>query len=268
MGGAGAARPLARLVRVEHVMGTTVSIDVREPLVEPAAVDAVVAWFHDVDARFSPFRPDSEVSRVGSGELALEDASPDVRAMFTLADELRERTGGYFDASGHRADGRPDPTGVVKGWAVDEAGAALRLAGARNFQVVAGGDLIAAGEPEPGRPWRIGIRHPDREDRVAGVLRVRDLAVATSGLYERGGHIRDPHTGRVPGGLRSVTVVGPTLALADAFATAAFAMGDPGIDWVDGQPGFAAVGITAADRVVWTAAAHEMLDLDAAAPET
>ena len=72
-------------------MGTTVSIDVREPLVEPAAVDAVVAWFHDVDARFSPFRPDSEVSRVGSGELALEDASPDVRAMFTLADELRAR---------------------------------------------------------------------------------------------------------------------------------------------------------------------------------
>ena len=57
------------MVRVEHVMGTTVSIDVREPLVDPAALDDVVAWFHDVDARFSPFRPDSEVSRVGSGDL-------------------------------------------------------------------------------------------------------------------------------------------------------------------------------------------------------
>jgi thiamine biosynthesis lipoprotein len=265
--GAGAARPPGRLVRVEHVMGTTVSIDVREPVVEPAAIDAAMAWFHDVDARFSPFCADSEVSLVGSGALALEDASPDVRAMFTLADELRERTGGYFDARGHRADRRPDPTGVVKGWAVDEAGAILRLAGARNFQVVAGGDLIAVGEPEPGRPWRIGVRHPDHEDRVAAIVRVRDRAVATSGLYERGEHIRDPHTGRIPGGLRSVTVIGPTLALADAYATAAFAMGDQGIGWVDGQPGFAAVGITAADRVVWTSQAHEMLDLDPAGSE-
>lgn len=248
-------------------MGTTVSIDVREPLVAVAAVDAVVAWFHDVDTRFSPFRPDSEVSRVGSGELSLEDASPDVRAMFTLADELRERTGGYFDARAHRADRRPDPTGVVKGWSVDEAGAILRLAGARNFQVIAGGDLIAVGEPEPGRPWRIGIRHPDREDRVAGVLRVRDRAVATSGLYERGEHIRDPHTGRVPGELRSVTVIGPTLALADAYATAAFAMGESGIGWVEDQPGFAAVGITVADRVVWTRGAHDILDIGAPVPE-
>jgi FAD:protein FMN transferase len=248
-------------------MGTTVSIDVREPLVDRAAVEEVVAWFHDVDMRFSPFRPDSEVSRVGSGDLRLDDASADVRAMFTLADELRERTGGYFDPRGHRADRRPDPTGVVKGWAVDEAGAILRLAGARNFQLVAGGDLIAVGEPEPGRPWRIGVRHPDHEDRLAAVLRVRDLAVATSGLYERGAHIRDPHTGRVPGGLRSATVIGPTLALADAYATAAFVMGDSGIGWVDGQPGFAAVGITAADRVVWTSAAHAMLDLEPSGSE-
>lgn len=248
-------------------MGTTVSIDVRAPLVHPAAIDDVVAWLHDVDARFSPFRPDSEVSRVGTGDLRLDDASPDVRAMFTLAEELRERTGGYFDPRRHRADGRPDPTGVVKGWAVDEAGAILRLAGARNFQVVAGGDLIAVGEPEPGRPWRIGIRHPDHEDQVAAVLRIRDLAVATSALYERGAHIRDPHTGQVPDGLRSATVIGPTLALADAYATAAFAMGDPGIGWVGGQPGFAAVGISAADRVVWTRAADDLLDLDPSEPD-
>lgn len=184
-----------------------------------------------------------------------------------LADELRVRTGGYFDPRGHRADRRPDPTGVMKGWAVDEAGAILRLAGARNFQVVAGCDLLAVGEPELGCPWRTGIRHPDHEDRVAGILWVCDRAVATSGLYERGGHIRDPHTGRVPGGLRSVTVIGPTLALADAYATAAFAMGDPGIGWVDGQSGFAAVGITASDRVVWTKAAHDMLDFDPSASE-
>lgn len=233
-------------------MGTTVTIDVRPPCVSEEVLDAAVAWFHDVDRRFSPFRADSEVTRIGTGELAFEDASPDVRAMFSLADLLRDRTGGYFDARRHRADGRPDPTGVVKGWAVDEAVATLRLAGARNLQVVAGGDLVAVGEAGPGRPWRIGIRHPDLADDTAAILLVSDLAVATSGLYERGDHIVDPHSGQVPRDLRSLTVVGPTLAFADAYATAAFAMGERGIAWVGRQDGFGALAITAADRVRWT----------------
>ena len=241
-------------------MGTVVSIDVREPLVADEAIAAAVASFHDVDRRFSPFKPGSEVSRIMAGDLALDDASPDVRAMYALADQVAERSGGAFDLRGHRPDHAPDPTGVVKGWSVDEAAAILRLAGARNVQVNAGGDLLALGEPEPGAPWRIGIRHPDHADKVAAVLRVRDLAVATSGLYERGAHIVDPRTGTVPTGLRSVTVVGPTLALADAYATAAFAMGEPGLTWVDAQPGFGALAITSDDRLVWTAMIDALLD--------
>ncbi len=244
-------------------MGTVVSIDVRQPLVTAATIDATVAWFHDVDHRFSPFKPGSEVSRIISGHLALDDASPDVRAMLTLAEEVAERSGGAFDPRGHRPDHAPDPTGVVKGWSVDEAAALLRLAGARNFQLNAGGDLLAVGEPAPGEAWRIGIRHPDHAERVAAVLRIRDLAVATSGLYERGGHIVDARTGAVPTGLRSVTVIGPTLALADAYATAAFAMGEDGLAWVDGQAGFAAIGITADDRLVWTGLADALLDREA-----
>ncbi len=240
-------------------MGTTVSIDVRAPFVPEAALDAVISWFHDVDRRFSPYRADSEVTRVGTGELAFEDASPDVRAVFTLADVMRLRTDGYFDPAGHRPDGRRDPTGVTKGWAVDQALAMLRLAGARNLQVAAGGDLVAVGQSVPGRPWRIGIRHPDHADRVAAVLDVSDLAVATSGLYERDGHIRDPFTGLVPGGLRSMTVVGPTLAAADAFATAAFAMGEPGAGWVARQEGFGALAVTDDDRLVWTPVVEDLL---------
>lgn len=249
-----------RQLRVEPVMGTVVTIEVHAPVVPESALDAAMTWFHDVDRRFSPYRADSEVTRVGDGRLAFEAASIDVRAMFTLADDLRGRTGGYFDPRAFRADGRRDPTGVVKGWSVDEAVTRLRLAGAVNIQVIAGGDLVAAGEPEPGRPWRIGIRHPDDATAVAAVLSVRDLAVATSGLYERGGHIVNPHTGAVPRGLRSMTVVGPTLALADAYATAAFAMGEAGIAWVAGQPGFGALAITDRDRVVWTPLVDALLD--------
>lgn len=241
-----------RQLRVEHVMGTTVSIDVRAPFVASSALDDAIAWFQDVDGRFSMYRADSETSRLAAGALRFDDASPDVRAILTLAESLRERTDGYFDARRHRPDGLPDPTGVVKGWSVDEAVGGLRLAGARNFQVAVGGDLVAAGEPEPGRPWRIGIRHPDLAHDTAAILAVSELAVATSGLYERGGHIRDPHTGGVPAELRSLTVVGPTLALADAFATAGFAMGERGIEWVARQAGFGALGITRDDRVVWT----------------
>ena len=246
------ARVSARVVRVEPVMGTTVSIDVRRPLVDRSAMDEAMAWFHDVDRRFSMFRPDSEASRVAVGTLSLDDASPDVRAMVTLAETVRGRTDGYFDARRHRPDGLLDPTGLVKGWSVDEAVSLLRLAGAINVQVVAGGDLFAAGEASPGSPWRIGIRHPEAHDRVAAVLAISDLAVATSGLYERGEHIRDPHTGRIADELASFTVVGPTLALADAYATAAFAMGERGLTWIAGQPGFGGLAITRDARVVWT----------------
>lgn len=244
--------PAARQIRVEPVMGTTVSIDIRPPLIDPAAIESAVAWFHEVDRRFSMYRPDSELSRIAEGRLALDDASREVRAIAALADSLRERTNGYFDARAHRDDGRLDPTGVVKGWSVDEAVAMLRLAGARNLQVGAGGDLVAAGRPSADRAWRIGIRHPDQTDRVAAVLAVSNLAVATSAAYERGGHVRNPVTGRAATGLRSLTVVGPTLAMADAFATAAFAMGESGLAWVARQPGYGALGITTSDRIVWT----------------
>ena len=240
-------------------MGTTVTIDIRPPFVAEALLEEVIAWFHDVDRRFSPFLPGSEVSRLGAGTLRLDDASPDVRAVVTLADGMRDRTDGYFDARRHRPDGRLDPTGIVKGWSVDEAVTILRLGGARNAQVSAGGDLVVIGEVAPGMPWRIGIQHPDLRDRVAAVIALADGAVATSGLYERGEHIRDPHTGRVPGELRSVTVVGPMLAIADAFATAAFAMGAAGPAWVARQPGFGAFAITRDDRVIWTDLVDAML---------
>ena len=247
------------MLRVEPVMGTTVTIDVRPPFVDPDAVERAVAWFHDVDRRFSLYRPDSEASRVAAGMLRLEDANPDVRAMATLADVVRDRSDGYFDARRHRPDGLLDTTGIVKGWSVDEAVALLRLAGGVNLQVAAGGDLFASGEAEPGRPWRIGIRHPDEPLKLAAVLAVRDLAVATSGLYERGGHIRDPHTGRVPLELASMTVVGPTLALADAYATAAFAMGERGLAWIARQPGYGGLAITRAGRMAWTPMVDELL---------
>ncbi len=193
------------------------------------------------------------MSRLARGEIAEADASPDLRHVLSACDHLALVTDGAFDARRHRADGHPDPSGYVKGWAIEEAAWILDSAGARNYWVNAGGDIVARGEAAPGTPWRVGIRHPDRADRVAAVLAVSDRAVATSGSYERGDHIRDPRSGgEAVTALRSVTVVGPALAFTDAYATALFVMGLDGLRWLASHAEYAAYAITNDDRAVWT----------------
>jgi FAD:protein FMN transferase len=251
---------------VEHVMGTTVSILVEPPLVPDEVLEEVVAGLHDVDARFSTYKPDSEISRLMRDEVAQADLSPDVRYVLAVCDHLATVTAGAFDARGHRSDGGLDPSGFVKGWAIEEAAWRLDAAGARNYEINGGGDVVVRGEAAPGRPWRVGIRHPDQADRLAAVLDVSDRAVATSGDYERGAHIADPRTGRVPVGLRSVTVVGPRLAFTDAYATAVFVMGLDGLTWLatDGRGGdYAAYAITNDGRAVWTEGMDRYLVRDA-----
>jgi len=237
-------------------MGTVVSIDVREPGSQvpavAAAVEAAVAWLHEVDARFSVYREDSEIRRLDRGELALDDCHPDVRHVLRSCEDLRIASGGAFDAGRHRPDRGLDPSGFVKGWAVDEAADLLAAAGARSFSINAGGDVLVRGEPSPGRAWRVGIRHPEDPASVAAVLEIRGGAVATSGLYERGAHIRDPRSAAVPDELVSVTVMGPRLGPADAYATAAFAMGSSGPAWVAARPGFGVLAIDRAGIVRWS----------------
>jgi FAD:protein FMN transferase len=216
------------LHRVEQVMGIPVGIDVRDRRADAPAVDRAFAWLRWVDATFSPYRGDSDIRRLDAAALAPGDAHPEVRAVLARCERLRARTRGCFAV---RATGRLDPSGFVKGWAVEGAAAVLAAAGARNLCVHAGGDVRVRGERAPGEPWRIGVQHPARRDRLAAVLTARDLAVATSGAYERGAHVIDPRTGRPPRGVLSVTVAGPDLGTADAYATPAFAMGLDGPAW-------------------------------------
>lgn len=214
-------------VRPEPVMGTVVSIDVRTPL-PPAALatafDAAAAVLHSADEMFSTFKPGSWVCRLARGEVGLAGCPPAVREVYLLADRARVDTGGWFDP-GWRRDGTLDPTGLVKGWAAAAASAALEAAGAPDHCVNAAGDLLVRGWSAPGRPWRIGIAHPHRREDLVAVVEGTDLAVATSGTAEQGFHVVDPRTGSAAVALASVTVAGPDLALADAYATAALAAG-------------------------------------------
>jgi len=233
------------LRHVEHVMGMAVVVELRDDE-RPDAVARVFDWLRDVDETFSTYKETSEISRLGRGELTPEDAREDVREVLARCEELRERTGGYFDL---RATGTLDPSGLVKGWSVDRAAAILDEAGIRSYAVNAGGDMVVRGGG-----WRIGIQHPHERDKVAKVVVADELAIATSGAYERGAHVVDPHTRRPPEGVLSVTVTGPELATADAYATAAFAMGENGPKWTARLGGgYEAMTILADGRVLTTA---------------
>ena len=223
-------------------MGMPVTAHVRDRGFAAGGLDAAFAWLREVDALFSTYRPGSEISRLQAGTLALADADPLVREVLDRCEALRRETGGYFDA---RARGALDPSGLVKGWALERAAA---LVDADSLCLDGGGDLVLRGGP-----WRVGIRHPRERDRLCAVLELDEGAIATSATYERGEHIADPHTGRPPRGVHSVTVTGPELARADAYATAAFAMGEAGPAWTAGlPPGYEAMTVLAPGRVLST----------------
>jgi thiamine biosynthesis lipoprotein len=238
---------------VEPAMGTVFSIDVRArdtPQIR-AAVQQVVAHLHHVDAVFSTYRPDSQVSRLARGDLALADCHPVVAEVLTLCEDAESRSGGWFSP---RYGGSVDPTGLVKGWAIERASTLLDAAGAADTSVNGGGDVQVRGHRAPGEPWRIGITNPVSGGLVAVVRAAGQVAVATSGIAERGHHIYDPHTG-VPayGDLASVTVLSPGLTAADAWATAAFAMGDAARDWLEGMPDVEGLAVTR-DGATWSTA--------------
>ncbi|MEO3786298.1 FAD:protein FMN transferase [Actinocorallia sp. B10E7] len=235
---------------VEPAMGTVFSFDVRTPATDEihAALTSAVAWLHHVDALFSTYRPGSQISRLGRGELTVGECAPEVREVLDRCRELSEETGGRFSST---PAGRLDPSGLVKGWAVERASDLLYEAGALDHCVNGGGDVQTRGEAAPGRPWRIGLAHPADHEAVAAVVEGRDLAVATSGTAERGAHITDPRTGRPASALLSLTLVGRRLATVDALATAVFAMGEEAEDWLRSRPGLHAYAVTA-DHRVWS----------------
>jgi thiamine biosynthesis lipoprotein len=250
----------ARTLRVEPHWGTMITLDVRDRI-DVEVVDATFGWFRRVDDLFSTWRADSEISRLARGELALADTDADVREVLELCDRLHADSGGAFDIRvGAHPDVVPreglgpiDPSGMVKGWALERAASYLRDAGAANFTFTAGGDVICAGQPEPATGWRVGIQHPWRRDRVAAVVDVSDLGVATSGRYERGNHIIDPRTNVPALGLMSVTVIASDLAIADGYATAALVLGPAGMAWLSELDDIAAMAIADDTTVITTA---------------
>jgi thiamine biosynthesis lipoprotein len=244
------------LHHVEAVMGTSISIDIVDSH-DRSLIDELVAWFHEVDEVFSPYKDESVVSRIGRGELAPTDphVSDDVREVLQRCGELSEATDGVFDVwSLPSPNGtRFDPCGYVKGWSVQRAARLLHRRGVVDFCINAGGDVALGGLSGEHAPWRVGIRHPSDPLSVAIVLEgAGPLAVATSASYERGAHIVDPRTGQPNTELASATVIGPDLAVADAYATVLYVMGTAGLHWLAQQPGYSGCVITNDGQLIAT----------------
>jgi thiamine biosynthesis lipoprotein len=242
MTGAPGRPDLRRTVVSDDVMGTHATVHVVLRADAPRGVGSAVAehagraleTLHAVDRRFSPFRSDSEISRIARGELTLEGAHAEVREVEAACRSAQGMTGGRFDAWWR---GWFDPTGYVKGWATDRATEShlLRLLGLDGVVAVGlnvGGDLRVATAPGADWQWRIGIADPDDRTRALATLELAVGGIATSGTAERGPHIIDPRTGHPALSVRSVSVVADTLAMADVWATAAAIAGADNLSWV------------------------------------
>ncbi len=213
------------------------------------AMDAVFNSFREVDERFSPYKPSSETSRMDRGELAEADASPEMREVLALSEETRLQTDGYFDV---HHNGRFDPSGLVKGWAIARAARLLDDDGFISFCIEAGGDMEIRGANDEGSPWAIGMRSPFEPSKLVRRLLLTNRGMATSGTYIRGAHIWNPRTGGAADEIASMTVVGPNVYEADRFATAAFAMGREGIAFMAALPDFDAYMIEKSGMATFT----------------
>lgn len=232
------------------LMGMPITVDVVDAADE-SILDAVYAYFESVDRRFSTYKSDSEIEAINRAGVAEADYSEEMREVLAFAEQTKRQTNGYFDI--RRADGSLDPSGIVKGWAIRNAARLIACSGARDFFIDAGGDIQSSGRNAAGKPWSVGIRNPFNEVEIIKVVYPKGNGVATSGTYVRGQHIYNPHApGRPILNIVSLTVVGPDVFEADRFATAAFAMGKEGIQFIEQMPELEGYVVDSAGRATLT----------------
>ncbi len=218
---------------------------------QQASLKPLFGYFRSVDARFSTYKPESEISAINRGEIVPAQYSSEMQEVLSLAHDTKRHSRGYFDI--RTPGGTLDPSGVVKGWAIKKAAELAAAAGHKDYWVEAGGDIQVAGMNPDGGEWKVGIRNPFNEDEIVKVVRLRDCGIATSGTYIRGEHIYNPHTKEpASGDLVSISVIGPDVYEADRFATAAFAMGEDGIRFIESLEGFEGYAIDKNGRATMT----------------
>jgi thiamine biosynthesis lipoprotein len=242
------------------LMGMPITVEIIDERATMDDLNDVYLYFDYVDHKFSTYKDKSEISRFNRGEITREQFSQDMTLIFELAEQTKRETGGYFDI---RHNGLIDPSGIVKGWAIYQAAELLWERGFQNFYVDAGGDVQVVGCNERGEPWRVGVRNPFNLHEIVKVLSLTNCGVATSGTSIRGQHIYDPVSGKTSlDDVVSLTVIGPNVYEADRFATAAFAMGEQGIAFIEQLDGFEGYMIDRSGQATLTSGLERVLAHD------
>lgn len=222
-------------------MGMPISVEVIDSSATPEHIEEVYSYFNYIDEKFSTYKDSSEISRFNRDEIKQNDLSDDMKTILDLSEVTKNETDGYFNIQ--RADGSYDPSGLVKGWAIYNAAKLLEHEGIKNFYVDAGGDIQTKGKNAQGNTWSVGIRDPFnvKEKKIVKTVYLKDKGIATSGTYIRGQHIYNPKDrNKIISEIVSLSVIGTNVYEADRFATAAFAMGKRGIEFLEELPGFEA----------------------------
>ena len=221
------------------IMGMPITVEIIDNFSNISElISEIFEYFIHIDKIFSTYQKDSEISRINSGEIKLADYSEEVGEVIKLSEQTKQETNGYFDI--FLQNGNLAPLGLVKGWAINKAAKILINKGVKNFYINAGGDIEALGKNNDGEYFRIGIENPFKRGEIVKVVELKNAGMATSGTYIRGQHIYNPHKpGQVISDIISLTVIGPNIYEADRFATAAFAMGKEGINFLETLHGFA-----------------------------
>ncbi len=243
---------------IRTVMGMRANIVVLDVSARSCDLDRAFAELAEADRRFSPFKQDSEISCHNRGELTAEAMTAEMRAILALGEQTRRESHGYFNMT--LTDGRIDPCGIVKGWAVARAAQLLAAMGYADFYVEVAGDIQCRGNNGLGAPWRVGVRNPFAIQEIVKVICPGDAGIATSGSYAQGQHIYNPHApdDRLDE-IVSLTVIGPDALEADRFATAGFAMGRMGLDFIESLPGLEGYEIDAGGMARMTSGLHRYL---------
>jgi len=239
------------------VMGMPSVVNVIDVGVTEEDINEVFSYFHYVDKKFSTYKKDSEISQINRGELKEWDYSSEMKTILKYSEETKKETDGYFDIN---FNGILDPSGLVKGYAVFQGAEILRKKGLRNYFVEIAGDIQIQGKNEKRENWRVGIQNPFNLDEIIKVVKLSNKGIATSGNYLRGTHIYNPKTGKFAQEVAGITVIGPNVYEADRFATAAFAMGEKGIEFIERLKGFEGYMIKKDKKAVFTSEFEEYLN--------
>lgn len=230
-------------------MEMPVVIQVTDSQVTNEDINEVFSLFHYLDKTFSTFKKDSEISRINRGELKEAQFSEEMRKILSLCEKTKQETNGYFDI---HINGKLDPSGVVKGYAILEGATLLQKKGFKNIYVEIAGDIQVFGEDKNNKGWKIGIQNPFKTDEIIKVVLLKDKGIATSGNYQRGDHILNPIGKKMADEIASISVIGPNVYEADRFATAAFAMGEKGIEFINSLKGFEGYMIRKDKKAIFT----------------